>query len=118
MMPLPPVVRTRVGGDDRSFTLAVGPDLPAFQGHFPGDPLVPGVVLVDWAIRLGQEAFGALGAFAGLEQVKFLEPIRPGGELELVLALERGSGGSRLRFQALGAAGRKASGTVVFRNPS
>ena len=117
MMPLPPVIRRGPCGDGPSFTLAIGPELPAFRGHFPGDPVVPGVVLVDWAVRLGREAYGDLGPFAGLDQVKFLEPVRPGDEVELVLALERGDSGTRLRFQYLGS-GRKASGTVLFLNPS
>ena len=117
MMPLPHVIRKRCG-DDASFTLAVGPDLPAFQGHFPGDPVVPGVVLVDWAVRLGRDAFPGLGAFAGLDQVKFLEPVRPGCEVELVLALDRGGAGTRLRFHYLAGAGRKASGVVLFQHPS
>ena len=118
MMPLPPVIRRYPAEDGPAFTLAIGPELPAFQGHFPGDPVVPGVVLVDWAIRLGQEAFGPLGPFAGLDQVKFLEPLRPGCEVELIVALDRSGGGSRLRFQYRGEAGRKASGTVLFQNPS
>jgi 3-hydroxymyristoyl/3-hydroxydecanoyl-(acyl carrier protein) dehydratase len=118
MMPLPPVTRRRQGEDGSGFILAIDAELPAFQGHFPGDPVVPGVVLVDWAIRLGQEAFGSQGTFAGLDQIKFLEPVRPGGEVELVVALERGDGGSRLRFQYRSGSGRMASGTVLFLDPS
>jgi 3-hydroxymyristoyl/3-hydroxydecanoyl-(acyl carrier protein) dehydratase len=115
----PPVTRRGTGPDGEAvFALAVEAALPAFQGHFPGDPLLPGVIQVDWAIRLGQEAYGDLGAFRGLEQVKFLRPVRPGTGLELRLALEPGAGGRRLRFQYLDPAGRVSSGTVQFQNQS
>ncbi len=119
MMPLPQVGRRAAeGAGEAVFTLAPGPEHPAFQGHFPGDPLLPGVVQVDWAVRLGQEAFGPLGAFQALDQVKFLRPARPGTELELRLALDRAPGRVRLRFQYLGADGKVSSGAVLFRDPS
>jgi len=106
MMALPTVL-AREGGQ---FTLFVPADLEAFTGHFPGDPILPGVVQVDWAIRLGAEVFGPLGPFSGLDQVKFLEPIRPGATLTLDLALDRGS----LKFQYSGAQGRITSGIARF----
>ena len=111
MNPLPPASR-RLEGAETVFTLSLEPDLPACRGHFPGDPVVPGVVQVDWAIRLGETAFGPLGVFAGLDQVKFLAPLRPGGAVELRLAL--GPARDRLSFQYVGAAGRHSSGQVRF----
>jgi len=99
-------------GPGTVFTLDLGPELPVWQGHFPGDPVLPGVVQVDWAIRLGTAAFGPLGRFAGLDQVKFLAPIRPGGELELRLALDPAR--SRLDFQYWRGAVRHGSGQVRF----
>ena len=58
-------------------------DLQAFQGHFPGHPVLPGVVQVDWAIRFGTRAFGDLGGFRGIDQLKFQALIRPGDVVEL-----------------------------------
>ncbi|MGA2081520.1 MAG: hypothetical protein ABSH53_13055 [Holophaga sp.] len=114
MMALPAVTPRGTGPDGEAvFTLAVGPEHPAFRGHFPGDPLLPGVVQVDWAVRLGREAFGPLGDFQGLDQAKFLRPVRPGVPLELRLALAPGSG--RLRFQYQDAEGKVSSGTALFR---
>ena len=75
-MPLLPAVLERSG---HTFTLAMDPDLTAFQGHFPGHPVLPGVVQVDWAVRFGSEAFGPLGRFRAIEHLKFQDPIRPGG---------------------------------------
>ena len=48
-----PTVLERVSGPGETFTLAIGADLIAFRGHFPGNPVLPGVVQVDWAIRFG-----------------------------------------------------------------
>jgi hypothetical protein len=108
MMPLPPARRAA----DGSFRLVLDPGLPAWEGHFPGDPVLPGVLQVDWALRFGAQAFGPLGRFAGLDQVKFLAPVRPGCEVELRLAWDPGKG--LLSFQYLGAAGRLSSGLARF----
>ena len=107
MMPLPATLLDRSAAA-ATYALTLAPELPAFQGHFPGDPVLPGVVLVDWAARLGQEAFGPLGAFLGLDQVTFLAPVRPGDPLELALALEAGI--LRFRYQTGGIA--RASGAI------
>lgn len=57
-------------------------DLPAFDGHFPGRPIVPGVVLLDRVMRLAQEAMPGVAPGAWLvSQVKFLSPCGPGEEL-------------------------------------
>lgn len=63
--------------------LHIAPDHPAFAGHFPGHPIVPGVVLLD-------EALQALAAAQQLSPrawqvgvAKFLVPVRPGEPLDL-----------------------------------
>ena len=109
MMPLSATLLRRSPGE-AVFALALEPGLLAFQGHFPGDPILPGVVQVDWAIRLGQEVFGPLGPFLGLDQLKFLAAVRPGQALEL--SLTRGEGQVRFTYQA--GTERKASGTIRF----
>jgi 3-hydroxymyristoyl/3-hydroxydecanoyl-(acyl carrier protein) dehydratase len=106
MMPLP-ALRPRPGG----FALVVEPGHPAFRGHFPGDPVLPGVVQVDWAIRLGETLFGPQGTFLGLERVKFLEPVRPGEALELALVAPRPG---RLDFRYSAGGVLKSSGSARF----
>ena len=109
--PLPRVLG-RTPGPEPSLTLALDPDLAVFQGHFPGNPVLPGVVQVDWAIRFGMEAYGPLAGFRGVDQLKFQGMIRPGEEVELHLAFEPGRGRLRFRYQA--GAERKSSGVVLF----
>lgn len=55
-------------------------DHPSIPGHFPGDPVVPGVVVLD-SVRLAAEQRVASGlVITGLPQVKFVSPLRPGHE--------------------------------------
>jgi len=63
-------------------------DLPAFDGHFPGAPVLPGAFLVSLVLR----AIAKRPAWAGLagptpciRQVKFLAPVAPGQTLHIRL---------------------------------
>lgn len=62
----------------------VPPDHPAFAGHFPGQPILPGVVLLDGALRAARAHWPARRAW-GIPQAKFLQPVRPGDALRLSL---------------------------------
>ena len=107
-----PRILSHQSGEAQTFTLVLDPELLAFQGHFPGNPILPGVVQVDWAIRLGLRAFGPLGGFQGITHLKFMDLIRPGETVELRLSLDPGR--AKLRFAFAGASGRKSSGVVLF----
>lgn len=52
---------------------------PAFPGHFPGSPLVPGALLLAEAL----EALGLGGAGTRIVSAKFLHPVRPGERVEV-----------------------------------
>lgn len=52
-------------------------DHPSLPGHFPGRPVVPGVVIVDRVFAAIEAAHGALGA-TRLPQIKFVQPLLPG----------------------------------------
>ena len=56
---------------------------PATQGHFPGAPILPGVVLLDEAVRLIEQALGTPPARWRIASVKFLSPAAPGEPLAL-----------------------------------
>jgi 3-hydroxyacyl-[acyl-carrier-protein] dehydratase len=84
-------------------------DLPALEGHFPGQPLVPGVVLLDRVVWLAQQASGRAGGGWTLAQVKFLSPCRPGDAL--LFSLQQRPDGS-LAFKVSCAARDVASGRL------
>ena len=67
-------------------TIEIAQDHPAFAGHFPGQPLVPGVLLLAYVLEaaLADPALvGRLGAAPRLSSAKFLSPVRPGDHIEL-----------------------------------
>ena len=81
-------------------TVQVPPDHPAFAGHFPGDPLLPGVALLAEVLEavLARPALAArMGAAPRIGAAKFLAPVRPGAVLAIrLMASPRG-----LRFEVL-----------------
>jgi len=58
-------------------------DHPALPGHFPGAPVLPGVVLLDHVVAAILADLPGCRA-AGLPQVKFLRPVRFGDDVEIV----------------------------------
>ena len=90
-------------------TLHIAADHPAFDGHCPGRPLLPGVVLLAEVLEavLDEPALAArLGPAPRLAQAKFLAPVQPG--TELTLQLEPTARG--LRFELRDGARTAASG--------
>ncbi|MFQ6371999.1 thioester dehydrase [Shewanella sp. YIC-542] len=112
---LPPVLAHHMDGNTASWQLQVAADYPAFAGHFPEHPVLPGVVQLDWAIRFGSEHFGYDGAVAQLEVLKFQQLIRPG--MEVTLRIEQLASG-KLQFSLSCDTQRFASGRIVFTEES
>jgi len=56
---------------------------PSVAGHFPGNPIVPGAVLLDEILAAIERAHGQQAAAWTVKSVKFLRPVRPGDELAL-----------------------------------
>jgi acyl-CoA synthetase (AMP-forming)/AMP-acid ligase II len=80
---------------EHRFTIAT--DHPAFAGHFPGHPVLPGVVLLSLVMRALQREPALqerLGATPQIEQVKFLSAVGPGAEVQVSFSLPAGSGKS------------------------
>lgn len=68
---------------------------PFFQGHFPDQPIMPGVLIVEAMAQVGGIlAFSLLSArersavyFMGMDHVRFRKPVRPGDQLTLKIKL-------------------------------
>lgn len=67
----------------------IGVDSPWFSGHFPGDPVLPGIALlgmVSDTIRRQQAQAGKRIRIARIRKVRFRLPVRPGSTLSLRLS--------------------------------
>jgi 3-hydroxymyristoyl/3-hydroxydecanoyl-(acyl carrier protein) dehydratase len=88
-MNLPSAEISRRENDAVVLTLTIPRTLAAFAGHFPGFPVLPGVVQVDWAIRFCAAHLDPAAATARDIQIKFRKIIVPEVPLELSLRLDR-----------------------------
>lgn len=68
------------------------PDHPAFEGHFPGNPIVPGVLLLDAALHTLCAEAGPAPTALRIDSVKFTGAVRPGQPLSLRLDSSAGGG--------------------------
>ena len=80
--------------DSYSVLLRIGADHPSLPGHFPGNPIVPGVVLLDHVQQAAQAWLGARTQVRAIPQVKFIQPLLP--EQDARIDLRRA--GEELRF--------------------
>jgi 3-hydroxyacyl-[acyl-carrier-protein] dehydratase len=62
-------------------TLEIAPDHPAFDGYFPGAPILPGAVLLDEALRFIEVDLALDLMKWQIVTAKFLERVRPGDAL-------------------------------------
>lgn len=88
--------------------LSIPADHPAFAGHFPGRPIVPGVVLIDHAQHAIETATGL--RLVGLAVAKFLSPVGPGETLSVTF--EQVDAG--VRFQVAAADRQVANGRFML----
>jgi 3-hydroxyacyl-[acyl-carrier-protein] dehydratase len=66
-----------------SLSLPVAADHPAYAGHFPGRPILPGVVLLDMALRALAARQVPESSAAEVRSAKFPSPVEPGEALSL-----------------------------------
>ena len=101
------------GREARRLTFTIPADLRWFEGHFPGDPVLPGVAQLDGLVaRQVERLWPRAGALRAVRRLKFSRVIRPGDRIALVL--QRDAARGLVEFSIDGAAGRCASGTLVF----
>ena len=102
-------------------TLHIAPDHPAFAGHFPGSPIVPGVLLLDAAVHAmlqmrrqataDAEEGGGMGDVCQISAAKFLSPVGPGETLTISCTT---TALGHTRFDISSGDRKVATGTLVW----
>lgn len=82
----------------------------SLPGHFPGRPIVPGVLLLERVLDAAQRWRGTGSRLAGLPAVKFLSPLLPEERFDIHLEDD----GARIRFTCTAGARLLAQGSLTL----
>ena len=108
----PQIVSESVDSNRAEFQICVPSELVYLQGHFPGEPVLPGVVQVHWAIELASKHFDLNPDFTAIEGLKFHRVIVP--ETQLKLAIEHDPASGKIRFAYTSGDDTYSQGRVLF----
>ena len=109
-MRYPPVACTTGENNEIRASVMVDGSWPCFSGHFPGDPILPGIVQLDMVAECISAARGEQATVTGLGRVKFRKIVRPGELLDIHIAC--GSKKDHYVFQITGAGEDVCSGIM------
>jgi 3-hydroxymyristoyl/3-hydroxydecanoyl-(acyl carrier protein) dehydratase len=91
--------------------LAVPANLDWFRGHFPGEPVLPGIIQTHWAAQFARAAFDYAGQPQRIKRLKFKQVVVPPQELAFVLTR---TAAGEVQFAYSSAAGQHSEGRLVF----
>jgi 3-hydroxymyristoyl/3-hydroxydecanoyl-(acyl carrier protein) dehydratase len=100
----------QVTDEGHHLAVAVPEDLRYLEGHFPGDPIVPGIAQLALAERAARLAHADLGPPRGVRRLKFSARIDPGDALSIALSRT----GDNVRFIISRDETECSRGTIVF----
>lgn len=118
-MPDRPLVLDELRGE-RSIerTCEVPDDLHCFRGHFPGFPVVPGVLQLDWAMEIGAVLLDAPPVIREIASFKLISPLQPRVRFRIHVALEdTQDDGVALRFSLTGRKEKFSVGRILLAPP-
>ena len=100
------------GVSDHRLLLDVSSELVFFEGHFPGNPILPGIVQLHWAVGISMSLFNFEGVPHEVKRLKFSNIVQPPSALELRLDQKNETG---VRFQFTSSGRVHSMGSLVFR---
>ena len=110
-MKLPAILLRTVNDDSLRLRFDIREDLDCFRGHFPDVPVLPGVVQLDWAVRVACEHFGITGVPTDIQRLKFKSVVTPPAEIDLELTR---TGPTTVRFAYSSADAQYSEGRLKF----
>lgn len=110
-----PVEISREASDDGlTVRLTIAEDHECFRGHFPGFPVLPGVVQLHWAVEIARKHFGIARAVLDIKRLKFKNIVSPPAVVELELTR---IGEDEVRFVFFDSGGTFSQGRLGFVGP-
>lgn len=107
-MILPGTQAQKLGADSARVVFTADTALEYFAGHFPGFPVLPGVVQIGWAREFSDQVFGGHHVVSGMRRIKFMRLIKP----DVPVTLELSRDGGRIAFHYYDADGSFSSGVL------
>lgn len=111
----PGIISWIQGLSDHRLLLDVSPGLVFFKGHFPGNPILPGIVQLHWAVGISISLFKFEGTPHEVKRLKFSNIVQPASVLELRLDQKNEK---EVQFQFTSFACVHSMGSLVFRESS
>ena len=108
----PEIVSEQVQKNDVLLVCDIPAGLIYFDGHFSGNPILPGIVQVHWAEAFGRRLLPLQGCFARLENIKFQRVIVPASQVILNLRYDEVK--QKLSFEYRSEKGVHSSGRICF----
>ena len=108
----PGVSDVAVADGEASLTLEIDPGIRWFDGHFPDNPVLPGVMQVHWAVEFARYLFAVEGVFEKVENLKFKSVVLP--EMTVTLRLVNDQEKGMIRFSYSSADAVHSEGRMTF----
>jgi len=93
-------------------SLVIPENLLYLDGHFPSVPIVPGIVLLHWALQFAASTFSVPGSINKIKNLKFTNAMRPKAQVNLYFSYDPTKLAMQFKYSNLNLS--YASGTVIY----